>query len=140
MNYIESSSSGCIGSVKVTKRKSKNPELGAISVKSLQQMEHEFFYSTIDRPYFRFNEYKEMLVKVGLSDLVGRLTLGEWGMIRKAMGRPRRFSGEFIKNEIKKLETYRNIVREYLLNQSPVILRSKLRESLSNEIMKIQPY
>lgn len=57
-----------------------------------------------------------MLAKVGLEN-VGKLKKGEWNIIRKAMGKPRRFSNEFLKSERKKLEIYRNIVREYLQNQ-----------------------
>lgn len=54
-----------------------------------------------------------MLAKVGLENL-GKLTRAEWNIIRKAMGSPRRFSNEFIKSELKNLEIYRKIVRDYL--------------------------
>ena len=54
-----------------------------------------------------------MLAKVGLEN-IGKLKRSEWNIIRTAMGRPRRFSNEFVKSEIKKLEIYRKVVREYL--------------------------
>lgn len=54
-------------------------------------VEHEYFYCHIDKPYFMCNEFKELLDKAGLQN-IGKLTRKEWGIIRKAMGKPRRFS------------------------------------------------
>ena len=47
---------------------------------------------------------------VGLGPGV-RLTRREWGAVRRALGRPRRLSLAFLRQERAKLETYRNIVR-----------------------------
>jgi DIRP len=49
-------------------------------------------------------------VHVGLGPGV-RLTRREWGAVRRALGRPRRLSLAFLRQERAKLETYRNIVR-----------------------------
>lgn len=54
-------------------------------------MENEYFYSHIDKPYFMCNEFKDMLRQVGL-DNIGKVTRKEWNLIRKAMGKPRKFS------------------------------------------------
>lgn len=40
-----------------------------------------------------------------------RLTRREWGAVRRALGRPRRLSLTFLREERAKLESYRNIVR-----------------------------
>ncbi|KAL4486091.1 hypothetical protein ABPG72_004025 [Tetrahymena utriculariae] len=136
--YIEEISKNCNGK-NPKKQTKKLSSLEQINESSLQWIEHEFFYSTIDKPFFQFNEFKEMLAKVGLEN-IGKLTKAEWNIIRKAMGKPRRFSNEFVRGELKKLEIYRKIVREYLQTQQVHALRSKIRESLSEEIMKIQPF
>jgi len=39
----------------------------------VQFVENELFYSTIDKPYFQYNEFKEMLAKANLKE-VGKLT------------------------------------------------------------------
>ena len=53
---------------------------------------------------------QEFVVHVGLGPGV-RLTRREWGAVRRALGRPRRLSLAFLRQERAKLETYRNIVR-----------------------------
>lgn len=67
----------------------------------------------MDQPYLLYNEFREMLDKVGLKN-VTKLKRNEWYIIRKAMGKPRRFSQFFIRQEIKKLNQYREIVRKYI--------------------------
>lgn len=67
---------------------------------------------------------------VGLGPGV-RLTRREWGAVRRALGRPRRLSLAFLRQERAKLETYRNIVRaKYEEVRSGVCTASRQTTSL----------
>ncbi|KAK1385652.1 Protein ALWAYS EARLY 3 [Heracleum sosnowskyi] len=70
----------------------------------------EWFYSAVDYPWFAKREFVEYLSHVGLGH-VPRLTRVEWGVIRSSLGKPRRFSVQFLKEEKEKLNHYRNSVR-----------------------------
>lgn len=72
----------------------------------------EWFYSAIDYPWFARQEFVEYLDHVGLGH-VPRLTRVEWGVIRSSLGRPRRFSQQFLKEEKEKLYLYRDSVRKH---------------------------
>ncbi|XP_040374316.1 protein ALWAYS EARLY 3 isoform X5 [Rosa chinensis] len=72
----------------------------------------EWFYSAIDFPWFAKREFVEYLNHVGLGH-VPRLTRVEWGVIRSSLGRPRRFSDQFLKEEKEKLHQYRESVRKH---------------------------
>ncbi|XP_039061241.1 protein ALWAYS EARLY 3-like, partial [Hibiscus syriacus] len=71
----------------------------------------EWFYSTIDYPWFAKQEFVEYLDHVGLGH-IPRLTRVEWGVIRSSLGKPRRFSEQFLK-EREKLNQYRESVRRH---------------------------
>ncbi|KAA3485308.1 protein ALWAYS EARLY 3 isoform X2 [Gossypium australe] len=72
----------------------------------------EWFYSTIDYPWFAKREFVEYLDHVGLGH-IPRLTRVEWGVIRSSLGKPRRFSEQFLKEEREKLNQYRESVRRH---------------------------
>ncbi|KAJ6771086.1 PROTEIN ALWAYS EARLY 1-RELATED [Salix koriyanagi] len=72
----------------------------------------EWFASAIDYPWFVKREFVEYLEHVGLGH-IPRLTRVEWGVIRSSLGKPRRFSEQFLKEEKKKLNQYRESVREH---------------------------
>lgn len=72
----------------------------------------EWFYSAIDYPWFAKMEFMEYLDHVGLGH-VPRLTRIEWGVIRSSLGRPRRFSKQFLVEEKTKLNQYRDSVRAH---------------------------
>ncbi|KAL2960140.1 hypothetical protein AAZX31_17G023800 [Glycine max] len=72
----------------------------------------EWFYSAIDYPWFSKREFVEYLDHVGLGH-VPRLTRIEWGVIRSSLGRPRRFSEQFLIEEKNKLNQYRESVRSH---------------------------
>ncbi|KAK7292297.1 hypothetical protein RIF29_08075 [Crotalaria pallida] len=72
----------------------------------------EWFYSAIDYPWFSKREFVEYLDHVGLGH-VPRLTRIEWGVIRSSLGRPRRFSEQFLIEEKHKLHQYRESVRSH---------------------------
>ncbi|TKY54129.1 ALWAYS EARLY 3 protein [Spatholobus suberectus] len=72
----------------------------------------EWFYSAIDYPWFSKREFVEYLDHVGLGH-VPRLTRIEWGVIRSSLGRPRRFSEQFLIEEKHKLNQYRESVRSH---------------------------
>ncbi|XP_078180275.1 DNA binding protein isoform X3 [Carex rostrata] len=72
----------------------------------------EWFYSAIDYPWFAQNEFVEYLNYVKLGH-IPRLTREEWGVIRGSLGKPRRLSAYFLKDERMKLAKYRDSVREH---------------------------
>ncbi|KAF3456189.1 hypothetical protein FNV43_RR00839 [Rhamnella rubrinervis] len=88
----------------------------------------EWFYSAIDYPWFAKREFVEYLNHVGLGH-VPRLTRVEWGVIRSSLGRPRRFSDNFLKEEKQKLNQYRESVRRHYSE-----LRSGTREGLPTDL------
>ncbi|VFQ88984.1 unnamed protein product [Cuscuta campestris] len=73
---------------------------------------YEWFYSAIDYPWFAKREFVEYLYHVGLGH-VPRLTRVEWDVIRSSLGKPRRFSEQFLKEEKEKLNRYREFVRTH---------------------------
>ncbi|XP_030974090.1 protein ALWAYS EARLY 3 isoform X1 [Quercus lobata] len=90
----------------------------------------EWFYSAIDYPWFAKREFMEYLDHVGLG-LVPRLTRVEWGVIRSSLGRPRRFSQQFLKEEREKLNQYRESVRGHYAE-----LRAGTREGLPTDLAR----
>ncbi|XP_038890846.1 protein ALWAYS EARLY 3 isoform X5 [Benincasa hispida] len=90
----------------------------------------EWFYSAIDFPWFAKCEFVEYLNHVGLGH-IPRLTRVEWGVIRSSLGRPRRFSGQFLKEEKQKLNQYRESVRKHYAE-----LRAGTREGLPTDLAR----
>ncbi|XP_057958844.1 protein ALWAYS EARLY 3-like isoform X2 [Malania oleifera] len=88
----------------------------------------EWFYSAIDYPWFAKQEFVEYLHHVGLGH-VSRLTRVEWGVIRSSLGKPRRFSKQFLKEEKEKLNEYRSSVRMHY-----AALHSGVREGLPTDV------
>ncbi|GJS18671.1 protein ALWAYS EARLY 3 isoform X2 [Tanacetum coccineum] len=90
----------------------------------------EWFYSVIDDPWFSKREFAEYLYHVGLGH-VPRLTRVEWGVIRSSLGKPRRFSVQFLKEENHKLNQYRDSVRTHYTE-----LRSGSRDGLPTDLAR----
>ncbi|GAB4843580.1 hypothetical protein Ancab_013545 [Ancistrocladus abbreviatus] len=90
----------------------------------------EWFYSAIDYPWFAKSEFVEYLYHVGLGH-VPRLTRVEWGVIRSSLGKPRRFSEQFLKEEKEKLNYYRESVRNHYTE-----LRNGTREGLPTDLAR----
>lgn len=80
---------------------------------------YEWFYSDIDRVYFQVNEFQDCLNELGLSK-IRKLTRVEWAHIRSAMGKPRRLSKAFLKQERSKLNNTRTNVRLMRMGDPPV--------------------
>ncbi|KAK1390484.1 Always early [Heracleum sosnowskyi] len=91
---------------------------------------YEWFYSAIDYPWFAKREFVEYLLHVGLGH-VPRLTHVEWGVIRSSLGKPRRFSEQFLKEEKEKLNRYRDSVRTHYTE-----LHSGTREGLPTDLAR----
>eukprot|EP00026_Physarum_polycephalum_P002595 Phypoly_transcript_02602.p1 GENE.Phypoly_transcript_02602~~Phypoly_transcript_02602.p1 ORF type:complete len:708 (+),score=104.49 Phypoly_transcript_02602:238-2361(+) len=79
---------------------------------------YEWFYSDIDRVYFQVNDFQECLNDLGLSK-VRKLTRVEWAHVRSAMGKPRRLSRAFLKQERTKLYNTRSNVRLMRQGETP---------------------
>ncbi|KAF8387887.1 hypothetical protein HHK36_026549 [Tetracentron sinense] len=90
----------------------------------------EWFYSAIDYPWFAKREFVEYLNHVGLGH-VPRLTRVEWGVIRSSLGKPRRLSEQFLREEKEKLEQYRESVRTHYTE-----LRAGIREGLPTDLAR----
>ncbi|KAK6914463.1 DIRP domain, partial [Dillenia turbinata] len=90
----------------------------------------EWFYSAIDYPWFAKKEFVEYLNHVRLGH-VQRLTRVEWGVIRSSLGKPRRFSEQFLKEEKDKLNQYRESVRTHYAE-----LRAGVREGLPKDLSR----
>lgn len=90
----------------------------------------EWFYSAIDYPWFAKSEFVEYLYHVGLGH-VPRLTRVEWDVIRSSLGKPRRFSEQFLKEEKEKLDYYRESVRNHYAE-----LRMGKREGLPTDLAR----
>ena len=76
---------------------------------------YEWFYGAIDAPWF-FNksEISQFLEYAGIAGPPGssvRLTRREWSMVRGAMGKPRRLSKAFLRQERDSLEMHRQRAR-----------------------------
>nr|GMD85305.1 protein ALWAYS EARLY 3-like [Ipomoea batatas] len=91
---------------------------------------YEWFYSAIDYPWFAKREFVEYLYHVGLGH-VPRLTRVEWDVIRSSLGKPRRFSEQFLKEEKEKLSQYREFVRTHYTE-----LREGTREGLPTDLAR----
>ncbi|XP_050216536.1 protein ALWAYS EARLY 3 isoform X2 [Mercurialis annua] len=90
----------------------------------------EWFYSAIDYPWFAKREFVEYLDHVGLGH-IPRLTRVEWGVIRSSLGKPRRFSEQFLKEEKEKLNQYRQSVRKHYTE-----LRAGTRDGLPTDLAR----
>ncbi|KAG8636582.1 hypothetical protein MANES_15G014400v8 [Manihot esculenta] len=90
----------------------------------------EWFYSAIDYPWFAKREFVEYLDHVGLGH-IPRLTRVEWGVIRSSLGKPRRFSEQFLKEEKEKLNQYRESVRNHYTE-----LRAGTRDGLPTDLAR----
>ncbi|CAA0841711.1 Protein ALWAYS EARLY 3, partial [Striga hermonthica] len=91
---------------------------------------YEWFYSAIDYPWFSKREFVEYLYHVGLGH-VPTLTHVEWGVIRSSLGKPRRFSEQFLKEEKEKLNQYRDSVRRHYTE-----LREGIRDGLPTDLAR----
>ncbi|GER55920.1 hypothetical protein STAS_33618 [Striga asiatica] len=91
---------------------------------------YEWFYSAIDYPWFAKREFVEYLYHVGLGH-VPTLTRVEWGVIRSSLGKPRRFSEQFLKEEKEKLNQYRDSVRRHYTE-----LREGIRDGLPTDLAR----
>lgn len=116
-----------VGSVFKFKEKLSN---GLVNQRLRRWCTYEWFYSAIDYPWFAKREFVEYLYHVGLGH-VPRLTRVEWGVIRSSLGKPRRFSEQFLKEENEKLNQYRESVREHYTE-----LRNGVREGLPTDLAK----
>ncbi|MED6218658.1 hypothetical protein PIB30_028497 [Stylosanthes scabra] len=90
----------------------------------------EWFYSAIDYPWFSKREFMEYLNHVGLGN-IPRLTRVEWSVIKSSLGKPRRFSEHFLREERHKLEQYRESVRKHYTE-----LRTGIRDGLPTDLAK----
>ncbi|PSS24589.1 Protein ALWAYS EARLY like isoform 2 [Actinidia chinensis var. chinensis] len=90
----------------------------------------EWFYSAIDYPWFANSEFVEYLNHVGLGD-IPRLNRVERGVIRKSLGKPRRFSEQYLLEEKEKLKQYRESVRRHYAE-----LRAGIRDGLPTDLAR----
>ena len=90
----------------------------SVSPKVLHWCKCEWFYSYIDRGFFSHNELEELMKLINLNTNEN-YTLYEWRVIKRMMGRPRRFSDKFVQDEKRKLYKYREAIK--VLQQGRVL-------------------
>lgn len=98
-----------------------NPEYGkndgegltlGISEKVKKWVKREYFYSSIDKPYFESSELQEYLNLLKIP--YKTLRRADFILVRKAIGKPRRLSHKFLERERQRLYKYREIAREVI--------------------------
>ena len=134
---IEGQSKSCNGK---NPRKANRTVDEVIPMQTIKWVENEYFYSFIDSVYFSHNDFQEMLDYTNISKL-GKMTRHEWNFIRLAMGKPRRFSKNFIREEVEKLNEFRQLIRGFLnetidFNQLESRIKNK---NLLEKVSKITP-
>jgi hypothetical protein len=73
----------------------------------------EFFYSAVDKQLFLEENEFAQLVQDSFPNLKTlKLRLPEWRAVRRLIGKPRRLSQGFLREELKSLETKRRLIRE----------------------------
>jgi len=90
----------------------KEGQVLGVSEKVKKWVKYEYFYSSIDKPYFEGNKLQEYLdlFKVPYK----KLRKGDFILIRIAIGKPKRLSQKFLERERQKLHKYREIGREII--------------------------
>ena len=90
---------------------------------------HEFFYSDLDKEWYRNDGFVSDLAELGLPiDSRTRMKREEWSLIRRKLpSRPRLFSKRFIAEQLKKRNRHRALVRKFqqdptMKNFSPIPL------------------
>ena len=72
----------------------------------------EFFYSNIDRALLLgSNDFEQCLQQMFRDLKTRKMTRRQWSNVRRLMGKPRRFSAEFLKEERHILEEKRKKIR-----------------------------
>ncbi|KAI6176361.1 DIRP domain-containing protein [Aphelenchoides bicaudatus] len=73
----------------------------------------EFFYSAVDKQLFLEENEFSQLVQDSFPNLkTTKLRLPEWRTVRRLIGKPRRLSQVFLREELRSLETKRRLIRE----------------------------
>lgn len=76
----------------------------------------EYFYSWIDKPYYQLHSFQTLLEAMDLGST--KLNTLEWSIVRQTIlgdkKKPRRFTENFIKEEKRQIEEYREIFREII--------------------------
>jgi len=101
----------------------------------LKLLDNETFYSTLDEPFFAFNQF-QLLLGSQMEDK--NLTKGEWNVLRRMMGKPRRFSQEFIKSQIQDLNNYRVIARNYMAGRG-TLPENRIHPFMAQRIRNLKP-
>ncbi|KAI3433426.1 hypothetical protein D9Q98_003241 [Chlorella vulgaris] len=89
----------------------------------------EFAYSALDRPFFMFNPLSGLLAQLGLVD-DARLTRREWSLVRSGLGKPRRLSLKFLKEERVRLERWREGCRQQYVTGAAAVSDPKVADHL----------
>jgi hypothetical protein len=101
----------------------------------MRYIQCELFYSSVEKPYFFFNEFRFLL---GDQNTTKKYKRAEWYVIRSCLGKPRRFSNAFIKSQLDDLHQYRTIVRSYLFHRIN-LSETKLHPVLIQKIKELKP-
>lgn len=104
----------------------------------------EYFYSFIDEPYLKFNEFKEIFKLLNLKSRALAMSTNDWNSTRKLLGKPRRFSRKFVSQELEKLNIYRKRARDWISRKEivddglfPAVLNQKITSLKQLQVVRI---
>lgn len=98
----------------------------------------EYFYSDVDKGYFSNNLLQQFTRKLEIPIDDKGLPVAEWNVVRKMIGKPRRFSQALVMQEIDTLHTYRDKARTWLTKKQ-LVSDGRFSKELSNGLMSLQP-
>lgn len=78
---------------------------------------------------------KVILKRIGLNDDDKGMKVDEWNAVRRAIGKPRRFSQAFVNQELELLNTYRERARVWVTKKQLIndgIFPKELTQSIQN--------
>lgn len=77
-----------------------------------------YYYSELDIYYFMNNDFSTLLNNNNQYKYINKCKRKQWNTIRKSIGKIRRFSRAFIKDELNKLHDYRQKIRYFVYHDS----------------------
>ena len=96
-------------------------------------IQHEWFTPALDVPFLAEDEFAKELADRGLEQPVS-LTRAEWAHVRAALGKPRRFSPAFLREERRRMGELRDAVRAAGDRKLAVGRRVTVRDVVTGEL------
>jgi hypothetical protein len=88
--------------------------------------------------YFGYNLFSVIMKRLNVNAENKGMTLAEWNIARKVVGKPRRFSQAFVNQELDHLNVYRERARIFI-NKRHLINDGMFPKELTNRIQTLNP-